>query len=318
MAKNLLLFARTMDQEVDRIRAEMPEFNVIVGDRRAPNAAELVRDAHIIYGYVPLELFVQASNLEWIHLMSQGAEHMIYPELIDSLVIMTCGRGSFSQACAEHILMMVLALYRDLPLLMRHQNDASWRTEPVTLDLLYGKTVACLGTGSIGECIARLCRAFDCTVLGHSRTGKPNPLFEKVYTGTDGLHEVLAEADVVANSLPYTPETHHLMGPHEFAVMKPDAIFTNVGRGGTVDEKALIDALRAGGIAGAGLDATEQEPLPPDSPLWHMDNVLVTSHKGGRGGKDEPARSFNLLFENLRRYLNGEPLLHEVDKQAGY
>ncbi|MCD6288264.1 MAG: D-2-hydroxyacid dehydrogenase [Candidatus Hydrogenedentes bacterium] len=316
-AKNLLLFASTIDTDVARIRAEMPELNITVGDRSAPDAPDLVRQAHIIYGHIPRDLFVHAEQLEWIHLMSQGADNMLYQELVESPVILTCGRGSFSQACAEQALMMTLALYRDLPLLLRHQRAASWRTEPVEFDLLAGKTVASLGTGSIGDCVAKLYTAFGCRMLGFNRTGRNLPLFEKVYAGRDGLHELLAESDVVVNSLPLTSTTYHIIGPAECAAMKPGTLFINVGRGGTVDERSLIDAIQSGRIVGAGLDVTEHEPLSPDSVLWRMDNVLVTSHTGGRGG-DDIGLSFNLLVENLRRYLDGKPLLHQVDKQAGY
>jgi phosphoglycerate dehydrogenase-like enzyme len=279
---------------------------------------EHVQDAHVVYGDLPRDAFVNAQKLEWIHVASQGVEHMLYPELVESRVLLTNGGDSFSQACAEHGLMLVLALYRKLHLMLRGQGAAEWCTEFDTMDLLCGKTIGCLGTGTIGQRMGRLCETFDCRVLGFSRSGRFEAHFKRVYAGRDGLHELLTRSDIAFNSLPYTPDTHHIMGEPEFDRMKATAVFVNVGRGRTVDQEALVEALRARRIAGAGLDVFEEEPLPPDSLLWQMDNVIVTPHIGGHGGEDEQQRCLDLFIENLRRYVAGKPLLNQVDKRAGY
>jgi D-2-hydroxyacid dehydrogenase (NADP+) len=240
----------------------------------------------------------------------------MFPELRQSPVRMANAGGLYSPAIAEHVVMLILALFRNLPAYIRWQDEARWNPEALHFRLLQGATVGHLGTGSISQHTARLCAALGCRNRGFSRSGRPVEPFDEV-VGERGLPELLRASDVVVNALPYTPETHHLMDAARFKMMKCDAIFINVGRGATVDEAALVEALENGTIAGAGLDVFEREPLPPESRLWRMPNVIVTSHRSGMG-IDEDNALFDILVENLSRLESGKPLLNEVDKERGY
>ncbi len=186
---------------------------------------------------------------------------------------------------------------------------------PFTRTLERG-TLVIVGLGSIGLSIARKARAFEMRVVGVSRHGRPAPPCERVVPYTQ-FREVLPEADALVLALPLTEETLHLLGRDELARMKPGAVVVNIARGGLIDEPALIAALQQGRLAGAGLDVVEHEPLAPDSPLWAMQNVLLTPHIGGRGGVEQDQRLAAFLADNLRRFLAGGELRNRVDPRTG-
>jgi phosphoglycerate dehydrogenase-like enzyme len=300
-----------------RLQDEFPDTTVVVCDGSHERIRAEIVDADIVCGRVTRDEFILARKLQYIHNNFVGVETMGFPELVQSPVIVTNGRGALSRPMAEHILAMALAQYRNLPAMLESQRRAQW--ELVTRDrfaTLEGKTVGLLGVGSIGALAAKLFHGLDCYTIGYSFRGRPVDHVERIYTG-GALPEFLAESDIVVNTLPLTPATRGLIGHNQFVQMKRTALFINVGRGATVDEPAMIAALREGLIAGAGLDVFIQEPLPADSPLWAMKNVLVCPHQSS----DDPAntvRIYDLFLENLRRYREGEPLLNVVDKQNGY
>ena len=181
---------------------------------------------------------------------------------------------------------------------------------------LAGSTLVVVGLGSVGRSIARKAGAFGMRVVGVSRRGRPIPHCERVVPHTQ-FREVLPEADALVLALPLTEETFHLLGRDELARMKPGAVVVNIARGGLIDEPALIAALQQGRLAGAGLDVVENEPLAPDSPLWAMQNVLLTPHIGGRGGVEQDQRLAAFLADNLRRFLAGGELRNQVDPRTG-
>jgi D-3-phosphoglycerate dehydrogenase len=174
-----------------------------------------------------------------------------------------------------------------------------------------------IGYGAIGRSVAQRAVAFEMTVLAVDAVpGSGSPYCEEVWP-VDRLADLLRASDVVVVAAPYTKQTHHLLGEAEIAMMKPDAYLITVSRGGIIDEVALAKAMQSGHLAGAGIDVTEREPLPPDSPLWDLPNVIITPHLAGSSAQKE-RRCVEILRENLLRYQRGEPLINVVDKRAGY
>ena len=217
----------------------------------------------------------------------------------------------------EVVLEMMLMFAKDAPACLQMKQAREWRRYKPKL--LRGQTVGILGLGNIGREIARLCGAFGMKVIGLRRSAgpeRPFPEVDRVYP-REQLHQLLAESDFVVLALPLTKETRGLIGEPELRSMKPSAFLINVARGAVVDEGALIRALEEKRIAGAGLDVFIQEPLPPDSRFYELPNVIFSPHISGEM-PDYESRATEIFCENLRRYIAGEPFLHEVDKVKEY
>ncbi|MGQ9467788.1 MAG: D-2-hydroxyacid dehydrogenase [Anaerolineae bacterium] len=259
-------------------------------------------------------LLAHIPNLRWIHTISAGVDHLLFPELRDSDAILTNASGVFNIPIAETVMAYILAVVKRLPEFWAHQRERRW--EKLPLRELRDLTVGIIGLGDIGTEVARLCRAFGMRVLGLRRRSAPSDVADEVLP-PDRLQDLLARSDFVVIAVPLTAETRGMIGRAELAAMKPDAWLINISRGAIVDEEALIEALQAGRIGGACLDVFSQEPLPPESPLWDMPNVIITPHNSWSSPHIEE-REIDLFLENLRRYVAGEPLLNVVDKQAGY
>jgi phosphoglycerate dehydrogenase-like enzyme len=261
-----------------------------------------------------LEVVPSAPRLRWIQSISAGVEEFARPELAEHGVVLTSAAGVYDPGLAESVLGFLLALSA------RIVEDArlapgSWPSGGTRL--LRGTTALIVGAGSIGTETGRLLRAAGLRVRGVARTPRaPDAVFESI-AGPDALLEELARADHVVNVLPRTAGTERMFDAAAFAAMKPTASFVNIGRGATVDEPALIEALKRGEIGGAALDVFAVEPLPVESPLWSMPNVLISPHRAG-DHEDWPRDVVALFAENLRRYLAGEPLRNEVDVALGY
>jgi phosphoglycerate dehydrogenase-like enzyme len=231
-------------------------------------------------------------------------------------IVLTNASGVHAFPISETILAMMLAFARKLHLSIRHQEQRAWKSVG-PLGEIHGQTMGVIGVGAIGEETARLGKAFGMKVLGVRRSGAPSPHVDRMY-GQDGLDEVLQQSDYVIVTLPLTPETRHLIGQREFMRMKASAYFINIGRGGTVHTEALLDALREGRIAGAGLDVFEQEPLPAASPLWEQENVIITPHNSGATVYYDD-RAADIFLANLKAYLhNGRPSINVVDFNKNY
>jgi phosphoglycerate dehydrogenase-like enzyme len=212
----------------------------------------------------------------------------------------------------------MLAFIRQLPLVIRQQGEHKWQSPPgETLEELYQRTLLVVGLGAIGERIARVGNALGMRVAATRRTvADPPPYVDALYT-PDRLLEVLPQADFVVLAAPLTKETFHMIGERELQTMKQGAFIVNIGRGKLIDEAALIRALQEDRIAGAGLDVFETEPLPPESPLWDMANVIVTPHYAGASPRYHE-RAMPIFLDNLQRYRDGAELRNLVDKRAGY
>jgi phosphoglycerate dehydrogenase-like enzyme len=311
-------------------------------DRLFPNMGELLREAgenretlftmepaeiepfldriEIAMGDVPFALLSRMPNLRWVQIWSAGVDLLQrFPELKDRPFLLTSASGIHGRQLAEHCFALILAWSRALPAAFAARKRREWLAlADNSITVLSGKTMLVLGYGFIGREIARTALAFDITVIGIRRTPGPGSAADGVrLESPDKRWDLLPQADYVVNILPLTPETRHYVGEAEFSRMKPEALYINVGRGATTDEAALIKALLSKKIAGALLDVTEQEPLPADSPLWDMDNVILTSHYAGR--HPEYSRlALEVALENLKRYVRGDPLKNLVDKNRGY
>ena len=292
-------------------------------------------NADVLYTIHTPKIWSPRWNIQWIQIHFAGADH-IPLDAIPQHLELTTASGANSVAVAEHAFALILALSRDIPGILDNQRERLWpesrnRWKTFALPLLRGKTIGILGYGSIGREIARMSKAFGMNVLACKRnqeetedrgfilpgTGDPDGSIPDSYYGHDRLHDMFHASDIIVNALPATPETTHLLDEQAFKAMKPSSIFISIGRGKTVDEKALIEAIVNGQISGAGLDVFDTEPLPSSSPLWQFKNVIISPHIGGFFSLyDETAM---ILFrENLGRYLSGKPLLNRVHRKLGY
>jgi len=276
----------------------------------------LIERVDIVYGRLRAELFARARRLKWIHTTAAGADWSQRPEVVAYPCLVTNSRIHAVQI-SEHLFGMLLMLTHRLGWAYARQLEHVWDS-PGLKDVrtLPGRTLCILGLGTIGRRCAELGAAHEMRVIGVKRHPEPVPHVQRVL-GPDRLNEALGQAEVVMNLLPGTRQTEKLIGPQQFQAMADGALFLNAGRGKTVDTDAMIEALRSGRLAGAGLDVVDPEPLPPQHPLWDMPNVIITAHYSGLVD-DYFEQTEALFLDNLRRFLAGEPLVGLVDKQAGY
>ena len=285
---------------------------------------DLLRQAHILFDFDRThkhDLPDLAPNLRWIQATSAGigqfVERMGYARRMPETVITTAS-GVHAQPLAEFCLMVILAFSRGLLGMLEQQRRRHW--ERFSGTDLAGRTLGIVGVGSIGREVARLAKALGMTVLGVKRRTEgvdPATLHLDALYPPGELHKVLKRAAFLVLITPHTPETETMIGAEELALMPRGAIFINIGRGRLVDEPALIDALRSGHLGGAGLDVFAREPLPADSPLWTLPNVLVSPHSGSTSDR-ENGRLTDLFCDNLRRFLSGQPLRNVLDPERLY
>jgi phosphoglycerate dehydrogenase-like enzyme len=272
-------------------------------------------DVDAIAGSIKAPHLQKAKNLKWVHSWAAGPDNDLFPEMLSSPVILTSSAGNGAIPLAEHSMLLMLMLNRDVPRWMRAQADQRW--ERFTHPELNGLTLGIFGLGNAGSDLALKAQAFHMRVLGMRRHATQTvPGVDRLF-GPEELHEFLRQSDFVVVTAPRTTETQGMFDEQAFRAMKPTAYFICISRGGIADDQALLRALREGWIAGAGLDAHGVEPLPSDSPFWSMPNVIVTPHNGATT-PGTAQRGVDIFIDNLRRYVNGQPLRNVVDKAAGY
>lgn len=257
-------------------------------------------------------------NVRWIQASSAGIGPMLVRTgLIHTSITFTTASGVHGVPLAEFVAMALLWFAKGGPRIVRDQVDRRWKR--TCARELRGSTVGIVGLGGVGRQVARTCRALGLRVIAAKRTaeGTADGVGVDALVAPSRLHEMLREADALVLACPQTPETEGLIGRAELAVMKPDAILINIARGAVVDEPALIEALQRGRLGGAALDVAAREPLPRDSPLWSLPNVLISPHSASTV-TIENARLTDLFCENLRRYLRGEPLRNVFDRTRLY
>jgi len=254
-----------------------------------------------------LRVCLDAPNLRWLHTFSAGIDHPVFRMFLDKGVRLTTSSGSSAVPIAHHVMMNLLDAARDVPRFLADQARHEW--VPRDVEDLEGRTVGVIGMGPIGLEVARLAIAFGMRPIGMRRTVSGT---EPCETWTfDRLDDLLAIVDDLVLVVPLTPETNGLIGAEQFAMMRPGTRLVNVGRGNLVDEPAMIEALRSGHLGWAALDVTSVEPLPADSPLWDMPNVVITPHSSGATRMND-VRAGAMFLDNLARYVRGEPMRNEV------
>jgi len=260
-----------------------------------------------------------ARSVRWVHFLSAGVENVLFPELLESEVPVTNARGIFKRSLAEFAVLGILFHTKKVRRLLDNQRAHKW--DDFRVNFADKRVMGVVGYGEVGRECALLARGLGLRIFAVRRRPErstQDPLLDGVF-GPGELHEMLARIDVLLCAAPLTPETHHMIGDAEFAAMKPEAIVVNVGRGPVIDEAALVRALQSGRIAGASLDVFEREPLPENSPLWDMANVLISPHCTDRTvDPDWLEMSMQGFVENFHRFHGGEPLQNVVDKRAGY
>lgn len=284
----------------------------------------LIKDADILFcGFFSRELFTAAKKLKWIQTFSAGVERFLIPEVVKSPVIVTNASGVHSIPISEHVLALMLCFTRKLHMFIHNQLERKWeRFGPGGLieqiEELHGKTVGIIGIGRIGGEIARKAKCLGMHVIATRRNlSASKPVYVDKIVPLENLKELLAESDFLVIAAPLTRETIGMIGEPQLRSMKKTSYIINISRGKIIQEDKLIQALKEGWIAGAGLDTFESEPLPKDSELWNMKNVIITPHMAG-ATPHYLERATDIFCENLRRYLRHEPLINVVDKTIGY
>lgn len=263
---------------------------------------------------ITADVLGSAGRVRWIHIWAAGADEALSPEMTAHPAVLTCSKGNGAIPLAEHAIMLMLMLNRDAVRWVRAQDDRVW--DQYQHGELNGLTCGIIGLGFSGQDVARKAKAFHMTVLGMRRSDRPVADVDEMFP-RERLHEMLARCDVVVVAAPLTPLTADMFGEAEFRAMKPSATFICFSRGGIADDAALARALEEHWIAGAGLDAHGQEPLPVDSPFWTTPNTIITPHAGA-DTEGTRQRAVDIFVGNLQRFAAGRALDNVVDRQAGY
>jgi phosphoglycerate dehydrogenase-like enzyme len=335
IAVSPILSARVRPRDLERIQAAVPGSRIVnlsvegLADGPVDDVEVLLR------GWLVAEAFdrllARAPHLTWVHSATSGVERALTPAALARDVLVTNARGVFSRPIAEHVLLMILAISRHLPELLELQRERTW--QPLEGRELRELTIGIVGYGSLGRSVASLASAFGARVIAlrrrptsaeAARAGAPDDGEEFPYEATvdrvlgpDGLHELLGESDIVVLAAPLTAETEGMIDEAAVAKMKKESWLINVARGRLIDDTALIRALRDHRIGGAALDTFRDEPLPPSSPYWDLENVILTPHTAWSSARVLD-RSIDLFCDNLVRFSRGEPLRNVVDPSAGY
>jgi phosphoglycerate dehydrogenase-like enzyme len=318
----VLVLANPTDPQLGMLQELPPETSIAVGNsteafkKMAPEAAVILNWS----GPRPLlrEVFVMCPNLRWVHSKAAGLDTVLFPELIESPVPLTNGRGVFSQSLGEFVVGATLYFAKDFRRMVRNQIAGRW--EQFDIVEISGQTAGIVGYGDIGRAAATRLRAMGMRILAVKRRGPAlynvDPLVDQIYS-PDQLLEMLGRCDYVVVAAPLTPDTHGLIGDAEFAAMKPNAVVINVGRGPVIVEDAMVRALSEARIKGAALDVFDQEPLPDGHPFYRLENVLLSAHCADHTA-DWQEQAMRFFLEQFERFRSGQPLTNIVDKKLGY
>ena len=308
----------------EALRPRFPDIAWLLPDSQS-QADAMLPQADVVFGHcVNAANLASAGRLRWIHSPAAGVDHVLFPALVHSAIVLTNARGMHADSMAEHAIGVMLTFARklhwsrDAQVERRWSQRAQWTQAPL-VESLAGQTLGLVGFGSVGQAIATRAKAMGMRVLAVRRhpvdaDGSPAPA--DAQWGTQRLHDLMSESDWVVIVAPQTSQTRHLIGAAEIARMKPGARLMNLGRGVLVDDAAQLAALQEGRIAGAALDVFAAEPLPPEHPYWGMREVFLTPHTSGLGPRYWD-RATAIFAANLQRFVAGQPLENVVDKQAG-
>jgi len=312
-------FLRVKDQHVQAIKKSAPELDIaLVSEDDKEKIAEHILDADIVAGVhrSTADLISQAKRVRWVHAFSAGVDRILTKEIVQSEIIVSNSSGIHAVPIAEHVIGFMLVFARKFAVTFKLQQEKKWEKQE-DLTELRDKRLVIVGFGSIGREIGRLASGFSMKISAVDVNIQEKPDWAEELVGPDKLSALLPTADFVVSALPLAPATRGFFSEQQFSDMKDTAVFINIGRGGVVDQEALIDALRAKKIGGAGLDVTDPEPLPKDSPLWEMDNVVITPHHSGWSEKYMD-RAVDLFISNLKAFLDQKELPTLVNKEQGF
>lgn len=305
-------------QMIGELRKDFPDVEFVAAT--PGQIAQQAATADALFGICSAEALAAGQSIRWIHFVTAGVENCVFvPAVKDRDILVTNMQRIGGPIIAEHVIAMTLAFTRGLDLYVPQQSKREWKrvTPPGRMAVVKGKTMLVVGLGGIGSEVAKRAHALGMKVIATRASGRTGPEFVS-YVGLPGeLEKLAAEADFVVNTAPLTPETRGMFDAAFFGKMKRSAYFINVARGGSVDTDALVEALAAGQIAGAGLDVTDPEPLPSNHPLWVAPNVIITPHVANDSDLGFDAQ-VAVTRENLRRYIAGERMLSVVDVSRGY
>ncbi|MED3562742.1 D-2-hydroxyacid dehydrogenase [Bacillus xiapuensis] len=317
--RKMVITHKLTQQQVDQIHEHIPDWELIVGKEKEFWQDHL-QDAEIIAGWkkgIGEYCLTPESKLKWLQTWSAGVDSLPLEKLESKNVLLTSANGVHAYPISETIFALMLGLTRKIHAYVRNQQAKTWHHAHMGLEL-HEKTVGILGVGSIGKETAKIAKAFGMHVIGVRHSGKHEEYVDEMYTPND-LNTLLPKCDYVVITLPLTKDTSQLIGKEQFDLMKPSAFFINISRGEIVVEKDLVQALKDGKIAGAGLDVFEKEPLTEDSPLWEMEKVIITPHTAGSTEHYNQRVIENILIPNLKSYLSGQtPIENLVDFSKGY
>jgi phosphoglycerate dehydrogenase-like enzyme len=337
IALSPILSARYRSRDLERIRAAAPGARLVTVSVEGLADGPLDDVEVMLRGWLSADAFdrllARAPRMVWVHSATSGVERALTPASRERGLVVTNARGVFSRPIAEYVLMMILSVSRKLPQLLELQRERTW--QPLEGAELRDVTVGIVGLGSIGRAVGALATAFGCRVVAVRRRPSDSDVAADSAAGKDGddrafgevmldrvggpetLPQLLAESDFIVLAAPLTPETEEMINAESLAMVKPGAWLINVARGGLIDERALLRALRDGPLGGAVLDTFRDEPLPAMSSFYDLPNVIVTPHTAWSSGRVLD-RSVELFCDNLRRFATAEPLLNVVDPAAGY
>jgi phosphoglycerate dehydrogenase-like enzyme len=317
----LVVLSPPNDPELAMLKRLPPETRILIGDSpEAFDSQASGADAILAWATrreIAERVWPKTPHVRWVHSASAGLENLLFPALIESSVVVTNSRGTFSWSLGEYVLAAILHFAKNVRRLMRSQAAGVW--DVFDVEAVRGRTLGIVGYGDIGRAIAERARVFGMRVLASRRRPEASagdPLVDAVYPAT-ALREMMALCDYVAVAAPLTEDTRGLVGAAEIAAMKPTAVLINVGRGPVIDESALVRALAEGRIRGAALDVFEQEPLPAGHPFYRMENVLLSAHCADHTAGWR-ASAMEVFLDNFERFRQGQPLLNIVDKRRGY
>ena len=315
---NLLVFWNELqDEDLAQIR-EKTGANVIVCEAKE-DSWDLVRDAHVIFGFVSPDVLANAVKCQWLQLPYAGVERILAAEWGNPQMVVTNGKGIFGAPIAEHVIGLLLAFNRGFHVARDFQAKRQWSWDvSYPFRELTGAVVGILGFGEIGQQVGKRLEDFDCKVIGFRQRPQGTEKYAQHVYSINEFDSYLGMLDYLVCALPHTSETVGFLNRHRLRKLPSHALVVNVGRGSLIPETDLILALRNGWIGGAALDVTPQEPLPENSPLWKMENVIITPHNSGRTPCHKK-RAFEIFFENWEHFqIHGKPKRNVVDPKRGY
>ncbi len=317
--RKLVITQNINEQYSSKIKEIIPDWDIIIG-RDSSVWIDHLQDAEIIVGWkkeIKEYCIDQDSKLRWLQSWSAGVNNFPLEKMAAKHMMITSASGVHAYPISETIFALMLGLTRKIHTYVRNQVKKNWHHAQLGLEM-HGKTVGIIGVGAIGKETAKLAKAFGMKVIGVRFSGKPEEYVDEMFTSSQ-LNDILPKCDYVVVTLPSTKETYHMFGKKQFSLMKPSAYFINIGRGDTVVEQELIDALREQKIAGAGLDVFEKEPLSENSPLWEFDNVIITPHTSGSTENYDKRVIEDIFLPNLKHYIEeNKPTINVVDYHRGY